>query len=128
MFQPGIYNLTGTIKVTKPDTVLYGLGMATLVSTTGQTIIDVAGVDGVRVSSVLLQAGQTKTETLLKFGDSNHAGTAANPGVLSDVFARVGGPDPYETSAGIMVQVNSGNVVIDNTWLWRADHSVSGLV
>lgn len=27
-----------------------------------------------------------------------------------------------------MVEVNSGNVVIDNTWLWRADHSVKGLV
>lgn len=71
--------------MTKPDTVLYGLGLATLVSTNGQTIIDVAGVDGVRISSVLLQAGQTRTPTLLKFGDSNHSGTAANPGVLSDV-------------------------------------------
>ena len=27
-----------------------------------------------------------------------------------------------------MMTVNSGNVIIDNVWLWRADHSVSGLV
>lgn len=27
-----------------------------------------------------------------------------------------------------MIQINSGNVIIDDTWLWRADHSVSGLV
>lgn len=27
-----------------------------------------------------------------------------------------------------MTLVNSGNVIIDNTWLWRADHAVSGLV
>lgn len=25
-----------------------------------------------------------------------------------------------------MMTVNSGNVVIDNTWLWRADHDVTG--
>jgi len=27
-----------------------------------------------------------------------------------------------------MVVINSGHVIIDNAWLWRADHSVSGLV
>jgi hypothetical protein len=27
-----------------------------------------------------------------------------------------------------MTLVNSGNVIIDNTWLWRADHSVAGNV
>jgi len=25
-----------------------------------------------------------------------------------------------------MVTINSGNVVIDNTWLWRADHDITG--
>lgn len=28
----------------------------------------------------------------------------------------------------MMIQINSGNVIIDDTWLWRADHSVSGSV
>lgn len=27
-----------------------------------------------------------------------------------------------------MMTVNSGNVVIDNTWFWRADHDVKGNV
>lgn len=27
-----------------------------------------------------------------------------------------------------MVQINSGNVIIDDTWLWRADHDVKGNV
>ena len=27
-----------------------------------------------------------------------------------------------------MVQVNSGNVIIDDVWLWRADHSRGGLI
>ena len=28
----------------------------------------------------------------------------------------------------IMLQINSGNVIIDDVWLWRADHSNTGLV
>jgi len=27
-----------------------------------------------------------------------------------------------------MIEINSGNVIIDNTWLWRADHDVTGSV
>ena len=27
-----------------------------------------------------------------------------------------------------MITVNTGNVIIDNVWLWRADHSAAGLV
>jgi hypothetical protein len=26
-----------------------------------------------------------------------------------------------------MMQVNSDNVIIDNTWLWRADRTVNGI-
>jgi hypothetical protein len=48
---------------------------------------------------------------------------------MSDVFARVGGPGKdvtLEFKASKMVQINSGYVIIDDTWLWRADHSQSG--
>jgi hypothetical protein len=50
---------------------------------------------------------------------------------LYDIFARVGGrndPSDYQVSTDIMVQLNTGNVVLDNAWLWRADHDISGLV
>lgn len=47
---------------------------------------------------------------------------------MHDVFARVGGPDHFETNSETMVQINSGNVIIDDTWLWRADHNVDGEV
>lgn len=50
---------------------------------------------------------------------------------MSDVFARVGGAtnsktNPVET--GYMVKISSSNVIIDHTWLWRADHDIAGLV
>merc|ERR1712066_293384 len=58
-------------------------------------------------------------------GDSGtkYAGTSSNPGVMSDLYARTGGPSsPSVQQAAVMVRVNSGNAVIDNTWFWRADH------
>lgn len=50
---------------------------------------------------------------------------------MSDVYIRVGGPDHQKvnaTSVGTMVIINRAGVVIDNTWLWRADHDVDGSV
>jgi len=44
------------------------------------------------------------------------------------VFARVGGPDTNEVKTTYMIEINSNDVIIDNTWLWRADHDVNGLV
>lgn len=49
---------------------------------------------------------------------------------MSDVFARVGGTNGNHgnLTAWNMVQIDSGNVVIDDTWLWRADHGTDGTV
>lgn len=47
---------------------------------------------------------------------------------MQDVFARVGGPDSDEVKAKNMVKINSGHVIIDDTWLWRADHGQGGPV
>ena len=50
--------------------------------------------------------------------------TAANPITLSDVYFRVGGPHVGKTK--VALEVNSDNVLIDHTWVWRADHGVEG--
>lgn len=42
------------------------------------------------------------------------------------MFARAGGPVKSGTSADSFVIINSGNVIIDNSWLWRADHTIGG--
>lgn len=123
--------MTDSIKVNKANAVVLGLGIATLISTTGKPCIEVGNVDGVRVAGILLQAGKVKSDSLLKWGLDNYAGNSNNPGVISDVFARVGGPtnqynEPVSTDN--MLVINSGNVVIDNAWLWRADHDISGSV
>lgn len=106
------------------------MGIATLVCEGGQPCIKVANIDGVKIAGLLLQAGKTHTSTLLEWGraGTKYEGKASNPGIMSDLFARVGGPDQFTVSAQHMVTINSGHVIIDNAWLWRGDHSVRGLV
>jgi len=131
VLSPGNYALTDSIQITKPNTTVLGIGFPTLTPQNGNPCIVVSNVDGVRVAGILLQAGKTKTASLLQWGTGSYNGNPFNPGFLYDVFARVGGtnsPSQYQVSTDTMIQINSGNVVYDNSWLWRADHDVSGSV
>lgn len=124
---PGIYsNLNGTIEVSQPITIL-GIGFPTLISSNGLPCIKVHdGLAGVRIGGILLQAGATTSPTLLQWGDTN---TSAGYSFLYDCFARVGGPENPSvnpTSSTLMVQIKNGNVICDNLWLWRADHTITG--
>ena len=67
---------------------------------------------------------------LLQVGNKNgNSGSKksnpSNPTTLSDVYFRVGGP--HIGKADVALEVNSDNVLIDHTWVWRADHGVEGL-
>lgn len=80
--------------VSNPNTVILGLGIATLISSKGEPCIKVLDVPGVRVAGILFEAGQIYTDALLLWGSGDHyAGHSENPGVASDIFARVGGPN-----------------------------------
>lgn len=103
--------------------------MATLIPTNGTPAIEVASVQGVRVAGILFEAGFGASDSLLTVGKAGFAGSASNPVVLSDIFARVGGTNPTgSVKADKMVTVNTGHTIIDDVWLWRADHDIQGLV
>lgn len=129
---PGIYYLTEPLVLVSDNQVLLGLGYATLIPpASGEPCVRVMpGLEGVRVAGILLQAGAAPTGTLLEWGSAGASdpGNPKNPGFLHDIFARIGGPDRTPVRADVMVTIHSGNVVGDNFWLWRADHSVDGLV
>ena len=135
---PGLYNLTQAIMVTQSNTVILGLGMATLISGAGNAVIKVASnIDGVRISGLLLQAGSIKSTTLLAVGSMSamlKGGVrynASNPSILYDIFARVGGtndPSEFQVSTTSMIDVYNDNVIIDDSWFWRADHDITGNV
>jgi hypothetical protein len=98
-----------------------GLGLATLVPDGGVTALDVADVDGVKIAGLLVDAGEQSSDALVRIGpDGSRHGHAANPTSLHDVFVRVGGAGVGKAKNSIVV--NSDDVIIDNTWLWRADH------
>lgn len=122
---PGIYSLPEPIRIGRVAStyqVLLGLGLATLVPTHGGAAIEVGDAPGVRVAGLLLQAGPRTSRALITVGTApNAVGDAANPILLADVFARVGGPGTDAVSASVMMEVNASNVVVDNVWLWRAD-------
>ena len=102
--------------------------MATLKSMHGNACIEVGDHIGVRIAGLVLEAASnTPGETLLKWGTTASVGSSSEPGIMSDVFARVGGSNNSSTNQvqiKRMIQINSSNVVIDHTWLWRADHNV----
>ena len=118
---PGIYDLTEPIRVTRPNTVVYGLGFATLHPIHGTSAMTVADADGILVSGVLFDAGEARSPNVLEVGSNgSHARHIANPITLSDVFFRVGGASVGKVAANLVI--NANDVLVDHTWIWRADH------
>ncbi|MEC3977416.1 RICIN domain-containing protein [Amycolatopsis sp. H20-H5] len=119
---PGVYHVNDTIRVTRADTVVLGLGLATIVPDNGVTAMSVADVDGVKAAGLLIDAGPTNSNTLMQVGPAGStANHSANPTSLHDVFFRVGGAAVGKATTSLVV--NSNNVIGDHMWIWRADHS-----
>ncbi len=118
---PGIYKLSEPIRVTKANTVVYGLGFATLQPTGGTPAMLVSDVDGVSLAGILFDAGATNSPVLVQVGaPGSSTDHSSNPTVLFDIFCRVGGAGAGKAS--LCLEVNSNNVIGDHFWLWRADH------
>ncbi|KAB8189184.1 coagulation factor 5/8 type domain-containing protein [Nonomuraea phyllanthi] len=121
LFTPGIYHLDQTIEVNRADTIVMGLGLATLVPEGGVTAMKVADVDGVKLAGFLIDAGTVNSPTLLEIGrQGTHTDHSANPISLQDVFIRIGGQ--FAGKATTSLVVHSDDTIIDHTWIWRADH------
>ncbi|WP_307561897.1 discoidin domain-containing protein [Streptosporangium lutulentum] len=121
LLTPGIYNINQPINVTRANTVVLGLGLATLIPSGGVSAVKVADVDGVKLAGFLVDAGPQKSDVLIEVGpQGSSADHAANPTTLQDVFVRIGGA--FAGNATTSVVINSDDVIIDHTWLWRGDH------
>ncbi len=121
LFTPGIYHLKEPLRVTNANTVLLGLGLATIIPDYGTAAMTVADVDGVKIAGILFEAGTNPSKVLLKVGKVGSTQRhSANPMVLSDLFFRVGGTGAAK--ADLCVELNSNDVIGDHFWIWRADH------
>ncbi|WP_067498853.1 adenylyl cyclase [Actinoplanes sp. TFC3] len=125
LLTPGMYDIPYSVRVLHPNQVVLGIGHATLTAVNGATPLKVADVPGAVVAGVTIDAGTKESKTLLEVGKNGRGpSSASNPTTLSDVYFRVGGP--HIGKAGTALEVNSDNVLIDHTWVWRADHGNEG--
>jgi Pectate lyase superfamily protein len=130
LLTPGVYDVNRTIKVKRANTVVLGLGMATLTATGGVPALTVADVPGVDLAGLIVDAGPTESPVLLRIGSThgregaarehNRRSEASDPTAVQDVFFRIGGP--HAGRAATSLEVNSDHVVLDDIWAWRADH------
>ncbi|MGA8938247.1 MAG: coagulation factor 5/8 type domain-containing protein [Acidobacteriaceae bacterium] len=121
LLTPGIYDLAEPIHVTHPNTVVLGLGFATLHPTQGNAAITTADADGIILAGLLIDAGPQLSPVLVQIGPQHSTASHTNdPISLSDIFFRVGGAGIGR--ANINLEINSNDTLIDHTWIWRADH------
>ncbi|NOU98723.1 Ig-like domain-containing protein [Paenibacillus planticolens] len=121
LLTPGVYHVSKPIVVTNPNTVVLGLGLATLHSDNGSVALQVADVDGVKVAGLLFEAGSKSSPVLLEVGPKGSSSDhSANPISLHDLYFRVGGD--ALALAEVCIEINSNHVIGDHFWVWRADH------
>ncbi|HWJ86342.1 MAG TPA: adenylyl cyclase [Cellulomonas sp.] len=135
LLTPGIYHNSKPITVVRPDQVVLGLGLATIVPEKGSIGLQTLDVKGVKIAGIMFDAGAKNSPALLKVGTAlskldgllkkQHLSDPKDPTTLSDVFFRIGGAHVGKATQSLVV--NANDVVIDHTWAWRADHGVGGV-
>ncbi len=71
---PGVYDIARSIAVKRADTVVLGLGMATLTAQNGAIPMTVADVQGVDIAGLTFDAGSVNSPTLLRVGNGHDQG------------------------------------------------------
>lgn len=130
LITPGMYNLSEPLHVTRPNTIILGLGYATLIpdeeNSTSAIVVD--DVDGVTIASLLFDAHYS-SHSLIEVGqEKGNMRHDKNPTLLADLFFRIGGFRPGKVHVDQSVIINSNDVIGDHFWIWRADHGVKGSV
>lgn len=90
---PGIYNISEPINVTKENTIVLGLGYATLKQTETNQCLAVGDVGGVIVADVMFDAGTQNGKLLMTVGNNKNVSHKDNPITLANLYFRVGGAD-----------------------------------
>lgn len=123
LFPAGHYRLEAPLEIEQADTVVMGLGYATLEIVNSSCAIKVADVDGVRISELLIEAGVYSDNMLVVGNPGVGTSHATNPTVLSNVYFRIGGVRNEHTETHTALAIYSNDALCDNIWIWRGDHS-----
>ncbi len=121
LFTPGEYLLTQTLNVTRPGTVVLGIGFPTLRSDNGAPLMKTADVSGLTVAGLFLDAGKQDSGVLMEVGTAgSRRRHKADPTVLHDLFFRIGGAAAGQVDTAL--RIHAHDTLVDHTWIWRADH------
>ena len=71
IFTPGVYNIGRSIQINRPDTIVLGLGIATLTAVNGAVPIKVGDVKGVDIAGIMIDAGTVNSPALLQIGNKH---------------------------------------------------------
>ena len=104
---PGVYNLDQPIVVSRPDTVVLGLGFATLVPQHGNAAMIVAPNDGVKLSGLIVDAGPVTRRCCCQWASRSALSHGSNPDTIQDVFFRIGGAETTNVSATVSLLDNA---------------------
>ncbi|MBI4944011.1 MAG: adenylyl cyclase [Actinobacteria bacterium] len=127
LLTPGVYDIARTIEVERANTVVLGLGLPSLSAQRGALVLDVADARGIDIAGVMVDAGPVNSKLLIRIGSrDDKVRRSGTPVALQDVFVRIGGPQIGK--ATVTMEVNSDDALLDNLWLWRADHGNPGTV
>ena len=121
LFTPGVYKLNDTLRISRPGTIVLGIGVPSLIPTTGKPVLTIADVDGVTLAGLIVDAGRVNSPSLVEVGPSgSRADHSQNPTFLFDLTVRTGGVGVGKNDTGVVI--NSNDTVVDHIWIWRADH------
>ncbi len=125
LFPPGHYRLEEPLAIDRQNAVVMGLGYATLEIAEGNNdcAVRVADADGVRLADLLIEAGAFSRNMVVVGERGEHTPHKFNPIVLSNVYLRIGGVSNVHTQTETALAVYADDVVADNLWIWRGDHS-----
>jgi len=123
LLTPGIYHLDETVTVPNANTIIFGLGLPTLIPQKGQIALATQDMSGIILAGLMVDAGPELSSSLIQIGpEDSDSDFSDNPTSLHDIYCRVGGAVVGQAEATITI--NSNYVIGDHFWLWRADHGI----
>jgi hypothetical protein len=121
LLTPGLYHLEASIKITRPGTIVLGIGLPSLITDNGTPALEVSDADGIKIGGFMAEATEANSPNLVVIGEpGSKKDHSADPICLWDIFCRAGGS--FNGMADCFVTINSNDVIGDHFWLWRADH------
>jgi hypothetical protein len=113
---PGVYNLSSPVVLSGKGAVVVGLGFATFQCATSEPCLVVQG-EGASVSGLVVDAAFTDlSKPTGALVEVTGAGSR-----LYDIYCRVIAL-PALVRADVLLHIVGNGVILENTWLWHADH------